>query len=236
MTPFDELTELRSVLTAGDRRGHRAPSRDPLPGPARQSLPAAYREGARRSLRGRHPAEADDGRRPAISPRSCVDHRRPSRSARSPNCCKRGGSKEVLEHLDPPEPDPTTAEQLKSIRFDPETLAQLRPAPTDDDPRVRAKLAEEERRVAALLDADPELASRLPAIEARIREHFGADAEIRAPVIAEYDDARKGATVSTSACAPACLSTRRSNAWASFSSSRRDLLAPVRERLTIGFL
>jgi hypothetical protein len=236
MSPYDELTELRSMLTVqeiaevtGVRREtlSRARPDSRLQRRTQKALDDLYAVVSRLSpTMGVDPVHlAAVMRRPqaALAQRSIAELLQEGRAA------------EVLEHLDLSEPDPTELEQLKNIRFAPEILAQLTPTPTDADPRVQAKLVEEERRVAALLDADPDLASRLPAIEAKIHEHFGADARIRRSVIAEYDDPEGGDGLYLGVCTGLSFDEEIERLGKLLVSSD-DLLEPVRERLTIGNL
>jgi hypothetical protein len=187
MSPYDELTELRSVLTVqeiaevtGLRREtlFRARPDSRLQRRTQHAIDDLYTV----VLRLRPTMGADPVHLAAVMrrPQAALAHRSIA------ELLQEGRVDEVLELLDPPAP--TEEEQLENIEFDPEILAGLSKTTDPTPDQVEAKSAEDERRVAALLDTDLELASRLPAIESAIREHFGADARIRRAVITDYDD------------------------------------------------
>jgi hypothetical protein len=236
MSPYDELTELRSMLTVQEIAE--------VTGVRRETLSRARPDSRlqRRTQKALDDLYAVVSRlEPAMGvgavhlaavmrrPQAALDQRSIA------ELLQEGRVAEVLAHLDPPEPDPTETEQLEDLGFDPEVLAQLTPTPTDDDPRVQAKLAEEERRVAALLDADPDLADRLPAIEARIHEHFGADARIRRSVLAAHDDP-EGSDGLYLGVRTGFSFDDEIDRLGKLLVSSENLLGPVRERLTIGNL
>jgi len=236
MSPYDELTELRSVLTVVEIAE--------VTGVRRETLSRARPDSR---LQRRTQKALDDlyavveRLRPSIGVDTihlAAVMRRPQAALAQRSIAellREGRVEEVLEHLDPPAPDATETEQLRNIEFGPETLAQLTPTPTNDDPRVRAKIAEEERRVAAVLGADPDLASRLPAIEATIYEYFGTDARIRRSVFTEYDNPEGGDVLYLGVRTGLSFDEEIERLGKLLVSSD-DLLEPVRHRLTIGNL
>jgi hypothetical protein len=230
-TPYDVLTELRSMLTLAEI--------SEMTGLRRETLSRA-RSGVRFQ---RRTAKALDDLylvvnrlRPMLA--GDVTHlaailRRPQEPLGGHSIAEllREGRVEVaLEHLAPPLPE---EEKLEDFRLDPEIEAGLsasedglasppRGNPTHVDP-------------AELLDGDPDLTSRLPAIEAAIRERFGDDVRIERKIIRE----------------PFNSNTRdelylRVHSGLSFDEEvdrlrrllreEQDLLGPVQRRLTIGFL
>jgi len=187
MSPYDELAELRSMLTVqeiadvtGVRREtlSRARPDSRFQRRTQKALDDLYAVATRlRPTIGGDPVHlAAVMRRPqsALAQRSIAD------------LLREGRADEVLEHLGPPGPEPTAREQLENLRFDPELSARLSPTPTEVHPD-EAQVAEEARLVAAMLGADPELASLLPEIEAKILRHFGSDATIDRTIIADHD-------------------------------------------------
>jgi hypothetical protein len=138
----------------------------------------------------------------------------------------------VLEHLHPSAP--TEAEQLENIQFDPEILAELARTADDDYRGAEVKSANQERRLSDLLDADPELASRLPAIEAEIRGHFGPDATLRRAVIDAHDDPVGGDRLYLGVRSGLPIDEEIDRLGELVSDE--DLLGPVAGRLTIGNL
>ncbi len=91
-------------------------------------------------------------------------------------------------------------------------------------------------RVAAVLEADPELRARLSEIEAALVRHFGPGSEVERRIVSEFCDDPEGSDelyLHVSADLPLDESIGR---LASFLEQEEDLLAPVRAQLTIGFL
>lgn len=205
-SPFDELSELRRLLTTEEIAE--------LTGLRRETISRA-----RRDRRLRRATEKSLGDLYAVVTAIAGDGahahlaavlRRPQRQfgGRSiAELLQEGRVEEVLGHLG--RPPASVVEQLEDLRLDPTTLGALNAGkrslegPTDssgasaarsDRPASGARsdrpaTGAEDHRLAALLDGDPELADLLPEIEARIREHFGADAQIERAVVADPDDA-----------------------------------------------
>ncbi len=205
-TPFDELGELRSVLTTqeiGELTGLR---RETISRARRDSRFQRRTEKAIGDLylvvtRMRSILGDDLGqlaavlRRPqaALGDRSIAD------------LMKEGRVDLVLEHLAVPEPAPSTT---------------LWPG------------ADSAADVEAYLAGDPELAARLPEIEARVREHFGPEVRIERGL-----DIEPGSPViGFSLRAYNGLSFDENLTRLTAVLMDRDLLEPVADRLTIGFL
>jgi len=183
-SPFDELSELRAVLTTqqiaeltGLRREtiSRARPDSRLRRSTEKALGDLYAVVARmRSAGGGDLGQLDAILRrpqPLLGNRSIAE------------LLREGKVDLILEHL--AAPGPAAAGQLEELRLDPETLAALGPSRSAAD---AAGPGPDPRRVAALLDHDPALAALLPEIEARIREHFGADAQVERAVVTDPDD------------------------------------------------
>jgi hypothetical protein len=232
-TPFDELNELRAVLTAqqiadltGLRREtiSRARPDSRFQRRTEKALADLYLVVTKlRSARGGDPGQlASVLERPQeeLGGRSIADLLREGRVV------------VVLEHLSPSEP--SELEQLENLQFDPELLAQLSPTPHDVRPD-EVQLAAEARRVASVLDEDPELAALLPAIEAKVGFHFGPEATIERAVIADYDTPDGPDELYLRIRSPLDYDDQF-DLLAQLLRDEADLLEPVRTRLTIGML
>jgi hypothetical protein len=205
-TPFDELTELRSILTTQEIAELTGLRRETISRARRDSRFQRRTEKAVGDLylvvtRMRSILGDDLGQLAAVlrRPQAVLDDRSIA------ELLKEGRVDLVLEHLAAPEPVPSTT---------------LWPG------------AESAADVEAYLVGDPELADRLPAIEARVREHFGPDVRIErgldiepgSPVVGFSLRVRNG------------LSFDENLARLTSVLIDRDLLEPVADRLTIGFL
>jgi hypothetical protein len=184
-SPFDELSELRKLLTTQEIAE--------LTGLRRETISRA-----RRDVRLRRSTEKSLGDLYAVVTRMTAviggDHAHLAAVLRRPqeefggrsitDLLNEGRVGVILEHLAPPAV--STHEQLENIQFDPATLAAL----TAAESRAGASMpgSDDRRRVSELLDADAALAALLPEIESRIRDHFGADAQIERAVVADHDD------------------------------------------------
>jgi hypothetical protein len=235
MSPYDELTELRSVMTVpeiaemtGVRREtlSRARPDSRLQRRTQRALDDLYAVviRLRRTMGGDPVHLAAVMRRPqsALAQRSIAD------------LLQEGKVDEILDHLTPA-PAPTAGGQLENLRLDPEVLAGLSETTDPTPDQMKAKAAEDEQRVEALLEAVPELASRLPAIESRIRGYFGADSRIERRVPVFYDSPEDNETL--------YLRIRSSldhdeqiDRLTRLLGDEDDLLDPVAARLTIGML
>ncbi len=89
--------------------------------------------------------------------------------------------------------------------------------------------------VASLLAADPELESRLPAIEAAVLEHFGPGASVERKIIEPWD-IEDGEDALYLRVRNDLSFDENVDRLAQLLRQEKELLAPVRLRLTIGFL
>lgn len=231
-TPFEELTELRSLLTVNEIAE--------MTGLRRETLSRARPDSRfqRRTEKGLHdlyvvagrlrPMVGDDAHLAAVLRRPQAVFGERSIAA----LLKEGRADLVLEHLTPPEP--TETEQLENLRLPAEVEARLtlweQPSPEEIARESRA-----EERVAALLAADPELAARLGAIEAALRAHFGPEARVERRIIEPcgLPDGRDQLYLRIHTDASVDEEIDR---LGEFLRLEEELLAPVMSRLTIGFL
>jgi hypothetical protein len=215
--PFDELTELRSVLTTQEIAELTGLRRETLSRARRDSRFRRRTEKALGDLyvvvtRMRAVAGDDLGqlapilRRPqaALGGRSIAD------------LLKEGKVEQVLEHLSSPEPADAAAEAVAKAAA------------------AQAFYEREEKRAAAFLAADPELAALLPEIEARVRRHFAPVDWIERGTIVEYEGEADD-VLYLSAHNDLSFNENEQRLMA-FLEAERDLLLPVRTRLHIGFL
>jgi hypothetical protein len=93
-----------------------------------------------------------------------------------------------------------------------------------------------EDRVAALLDADPELRSRLPAIEAALLRRFGPGASVERKIVNEVWDDPDGPDELIIRVHNDLPLDENIDRHVEFLRRERDLLAPVWSRLTVGFI
>jgi hypothetical protein len=191
-SPFDELSELRRLLTTQEIAE--------LTGLRRETISRARRDRRLRRSTAKSlgdlyavtTAVARSGDRAHLA----AVLRRPQQEfgGRSiAELLREGKVDEVLQRL-----GSTTAadRRLEELPLDPETLAALGAGEgSADGPTARSDTLSTnsgDPRLVALLEADPALADLLPSIEARIRDHFGADAQIERAVVADPDDADGG--------------------------------------------
>jgi hypothetical protein len=208
-TPFDELTELRAVLTTQQIAELTGLRRETL---SRARPDSRFQRRTEKALgdlyavvtRMRSVAGGDLGQLAAIlrRPQAALDGRSIA------DLLKAGRVDLVLQHLAAPE-SPTRAA-----------------TPLPGEPPEGA--------VAVFLAADPELDSLLPEIEEKIRAHFGPQARIERGIIEDFESGegdvfylrvRDDLSLDENIARLTALLTAE---W--------DLLSPVTERLTIGFL
>lgn len=230
-SPFDELSELRAVLTTQEIAELTGLRRETI---SRARPDSRFRRSTEKALgdlyavvtRMRSSNGSDLGQLAAILRRP-----QPQLEGRSIAELLREGKVDlVLEQLSPPAP--STVRQLEDLQLDPETLAALAPS---KGAAGAARFGPDDRRVAELLDADPRLAALLPEIEARIRDQFGTDAQIDAAVVTDPDEPggrdrlyiriRTGLSFEVEIDRLAALLDRE-----------EALLEPFQDRLTIGTL
>lgn len=125
------------------------------------------------------------------------------------------------------------AELLREGRVD-VVLASLSPGPSAQaEPMVSNPTMDE--RVEALLKGDPELRSRIPAIEAALIEHFGPGAQVDREMITSYDESEGNDEIYLRVLVDLSFD-EKIDRLAEVLEQERDLLAPVRSKLTVGFL
>lgn len=125
------------------------------------------------------------------------------------------------------------AELLREGRVE-VVLASLSAGPTAQaEPVVNNPTMDE--RVDALLKGDPELRSRIPAIEAALVEHFGPGAEVEREVITSYDESEGNDEIYLRVLVDLTFD-EKIDRLAEVLEQESGLLAPVRSKLTVGFL
>jgi hypothetical protein len=239
-SPFDELSELRRLLTTQEIAE--------LTGLRRETISRARRD---RRLRRSTAKALGDLYAVVMAIRSGGDQAHLAAVLRRPqqefggrsiaDLLREGKVDEVLERLGP---SAAVDRSLEDLRLDPETLAALGAgetnagghtagsgaSPARSDP---AAVAHGHRRLADLLDADPALAVVLPEIETRIRDHFGADAQVERAVVADPDDLDGGDRLYLRVVS-ALPFDRQVECLTALLDHEEGRLEPFRERLTIG--
>jgi hypothetical protein len=232
-TPYEELSELRRVLTTQQIADLTGLRRETI---SRARPDSRFRRRTEKALGDLYLVVArmksvlgdDLGQLAAVL-------RRPQKylAGRSiADLLREGRADEVLEHL--PAPEPSEDEQLENLRLPPDIEAQLmaleeRPSENPEPPGSTP-----DERVATLLAADPELDSRLNAIEAAILAHFGREARIeRQFVEREVPEGRDELHLRVYTELPLDEEIDRLE---EFLDQERDLLIPVRRQLVIGFV
>ncbi len=236
-TPFDELAKLRSVLTVGEIAEMTGLRRETL---SRARPDSRFQRRTEKALTDLYlvvnrmkPMLGDDDTHLA----AVLRRPQPLLEGRSiAELVKEGRAEAVLEHLAPPAPLlPTEKKELANFKLPPEIEAELEAGERARPDRAPAKDPEWDRRASAILAADPELDSSLPAIETAIHEYFGPESRIERQIIEPYDipggSDRLYLRVYTD------LAFREEmDRFAAFIEQERDLLQPVLQRLTVGFL
>jgi hypothetical protein len=231
-TPFDELSELRTVLTTQQIAELTGLRRETI---SRARPDSRFQRRTEKALgdlyvvvtRMRSVLGDDLGQLAAVL-------RRPQRELGDRSIAellREGQVEVVLEHLTPAVP--TAAERPANFRLGPEAEARLEPwvEPSEEE----AKDAGLDERVAELLAADPELSSRLDAIEAALVAHFGPGARVERQVVSEYDDPGGGDELYLRVHTALSLD-EEIDRLRDFLGREAGLLAPVRRQLSIGFL
>lgn len=93
-----------------------------------------------------------------------------------------------------------------------------------------------DERVAAVLYADPELRARLGAIEAAVVRHFGPGSEVERKILSEYFDDPEGSDELYLRVHTDLPFDEKVDRLEELLEREQDLLAPVLPRFTIGFL
>jgi hypothetical protein len=205
-SPFDELTELRAVLTTQEIADLTGLRRETISRARPDSRFQRRTENALRDLcvvvtKMRSVAGQDLNQLAAIL-------RRPQ--------AELGGH--------------SIAELLREGRVDVVlgSLSSDAPAEVAEDPDL-------DQRVAALLKGDLELRSRLGAIEAALVEHFGPGARVERDVISDYDAPERSEVLYLRVYSALSLDENMDR-LGEFLQREQNLLAPVLAQLVIGFL
>lgn len=232
-TPFEELSELRRVLSLNEIAE--------MTGLRRETLSRARPDGRfqQRTAKGIHDLAVVIARlRPMVDGdvhlAAVLRRPQPELAQRSIARMVREGHVDiVLKHL--ARPEPTDPKELENLEFPPEVVAELEASREEAAPERPAEDPTLAARVSALLAADPELSARLPEIEAKVREYFGSEARIDRKIIEPYDipDGHDlfYLRVHTDLSVP-----EASDRLGDLLDGERDLLRPLAGRLTIGFL
>ncbi|MBS1884327.1 MAG: hypothetical protein JSS97_15385 [Actinobacteria bacterium] len=230
-SPFDELSELRAVLTiqeiaelTGLRRETISRARPDRR--LRRSTEKAWGDLYAVVTRIRSTNGGDLGQLASILRRP-----QPRLDGRSiAELLREGKADVVLEQLSPP--GTSTVAELEDLRLDPATLAALTPSEAG---LGASRSGAGDRRVAELLDADSGLAALLPEIEARIRDHFGADARVDAAVVTDPDEPNGRDRLYLRIRTELSFEVEIDR-LAALLDREEALLEPFRDRLTIGTL
>ena len=219
-SPFDELTELRAVLTTKEIAEFTGLRRETI-SRARPDRP--FRRRTERVLgdlyavvtRMRTALDGNTGQLAAILRRP-----QPELDGRSIADLLRAGEVDlVLKHLDDPRPP-----------------RQAVPEPSLAAPAVREK----EPRVAAVkkfLAADPELAERLPEIEAKLRQYFAPVERIERSVLEDFEALPGEPFEEFHLRVVNDLSVKANvECMGALFEAEMALIDPVHDRLLIGFL
>ncbi len=215
-SPFDELTELRTLLTTQEIAELTGLRRETI---SRARADSRFRPRTEKAVgdlytvvtRMRSVAGGDLGQLAAVL-------RRPQAAfgERSIGDLLREGKVDlVLKHLFPPSPAGAAAGAAAK------------------EAAARAFYEREEKRAAAFLAADPELAALLPEIEAKVRKHFAPVEWIERGTIVEYEG--EADDVLYLSAHNSLSFDENSERLMAFLKAERDLLLPVRPRLNIGF-
>lgn len=232
--PFDELSELRTLLTTQEIADLTGLRRETI---SRARPDRRFRRRTEKALgdlylvvtRMRSVAGTDLGhlaavlRRPqaALGDRSIAD------------LLKEGKVDQVLEHL--ATPGPIEPRRRPNSRLDPGAEAKLKAYdPAEAAAAIPAIREREEKRVAAFLAADPELAALLPEIEAKVRECFAPVERLERGVSVEYEG--EGDDVLYLWAHNDLSFDENLERFMAFLGQERDFLRPVRSRLNIGFV
>jgi hypothetical protein len=232
-SPFDELRELRELLTAQEIADLTGLRRETI---SRARPDSRFQQRTEKALgdlylvvrRMRSVADDDLGQLAAVlrRPQDVLD-------GRSIAALLREGRADVV--LDRLSPTVTSEEEaLANLQLDPAVEAQL--TPWKDPPE--GELASDpglEERVATVLAADSELASRLGAIEAAIISRFGPETQIERKIVGEFDESEGDDELYLRVHTDLPIG-QEMDLLAEFLRREEDLLAPVRRQLVIGFL
>jgi hypothetical protein len=232
-TPFEELTELREVLTVSEIAEMTGLRRETL---SRARPDTRFQQ---RTAEGLHDLYLVVTRlRPMVDGdvhlAAILRRPQPEFARRSIARVVRDGQVDaVLRHLD--QPEPTDQEELENFELPPEIVAELEASEREERPKPPVEDPTLADRVSTLLAADPELSSRLPEIEAKVLEYFGPGARVERKIIEPWDipDGHDEFYLRVRTD----LSVREQiDRLGALLEGEQDLLRPFLDRLTIGFL
>jgi hypothetical protein len=232
-TPFDDLSDLREVLSLSEIAEMTGLRRETL---SRARSSSRFQQ---RTAKGLHDLYVTVDRLRLVVDgdvhiAAVLRRPQPEFARRSIAQVLRDGQVDaVLKHLDRPEP--TDPREFENLEIPPEAVTGLEagkkeegPGPGNDDPT----LAE---RVAALLATDPDLSSRLPEIESKVRDYFGPGTRIERKIIEPWD-IPDGHDEFYLRVHTGLSIHEASERLGDLFNDEEDLLGPVSGRLTIGFL
>ena len=129
----------------------------------------------------------------------------------------------------------TEAEEIAAFRLDPGVKARLEPwvEPPEEGLAADPGL---DQRIEALLEGDPELCSRLGAIEAALVKHFGPEARVERQIIDDHDSPTRSEELYLPAFHTDLSLDEEIERLGGFLRREEDLLDPVHRHLVIGFL
>ena len=233
-SPFDELIELRAVLTTQEIAELTGLRRETI---SRARPDSRFQRRTEKALRDLYlvvtqmKQEIGDD----LSQLAAI-LRRPQAELAGHSIAellREGQVEAVLESLS--SDTPSESEGLARPRLDPGAMARLEPwrEPSEKDrPRNPALDA----RVAAVLEADPELLARVGAIEAALLRHFGPGTEVERKIVSEFYDDPEGSDELYLRVHNDLSFDENIDRLTGFLRQEEALLAPVLPQLTIGFL
>lgn len=209
-TPFDELAELREVLTTQEIAE--------LTGLRRETISRAR----------------PDGRFQRRTEKALADLYRVVTGMKSVRGEDVGQLAAILRRPQAEFGGRSMAELLRDGQVDTVLESLFSGTPVNAGEAARKPTVEE--RVAALLDGDPELRSRLPAIEAALLRQFGPGATVERKIVNEVWDDPDGPDELIVRVHNDLSLDENIDRHADFLTRERDLLDPVRSRFAIGFI
>jgi hypothetical protein len=232
LTPYDDLKDLRSVLSAQQIAELTGLRRETI---SRARPDSRFRRQTVRAFtdlnavvgRLRRVMGDDPGQLAAL-----LERPQPALGGSSiAELIREGRVDVVLDRLAVAEP--TAEEQLENLRLDADVEAELRALEAEDPGTPTDAIADD--RVTELIAGDPELGRRLPMIEALIRDRFGADARAERALVADPSDPEGTGHLYLGIRAALPLD-EQIDRLGSFLSEEEVLMGPVQTRVTVGLL
>lgn len=231
-TPYDDLKDLRSVLSAqqiAELTGLRREtiSRARPDGRFRRQTVRAFTDLNAVVSRLRRVVGDDRGQLGAL-----LERPQPALGGSSiAESIREGRVDAVLDRLAVAEP--TEEEQLEHLRLDAEVEAELRALEAKGPATSADALAED--RVTGLIADDPSLGRRLAMIEALIRDRFGAEARVERAFVADSSDPEGPGHLYLGIRAALSLDAQIER-LGTFLAEEETLMGPVQTRVTVGLL